>query len=78
MTTKTSPKPNHIPLSAVPETPDERAARSRHEAALIAQGEADFGAGDYYDDDEVEAFLDQLEIDPKTPLPPPRPKTPLK
>ena len=41
MTTKTSPKPNHIPLSGIPETPDERAARSRHEAALIAQGAAD-------------------------------------
>lgn len=78
MPTKTSPKLDYIPLSGIPETPDERTVRLRHEAALIAKGVADFAAGNYYDDDEVEAFLDQVEIDPHTPLPPPRPKTPLK
>jgi len=76
MTTETSPKPSHMPLSGRPETPDERTARSRHEAALIAQGEADFAAGRYYNHDEVEAWLKKLEIDPNTPIPPLTPKSP--
>jgi len=75
MTAKTSPKPDYIPLSGIPETPDERAARIRHEAAIIAKAHADIDAGLGYEFEEVEAFLDQLEIDPNTKLP--QPKTPI-
>jgi len=75
MTTKTSQKPDHPPLSSIPETHDERTARIRREAAIIAKAHADIDAGLGYEFEEVEAFLDQLEIDPNTKLP--QPKTPI-
>jgi len=58
------------------ESPEQRAIRLSHEAALIAQAEADIEAGLGIDGDDLEAWLDQLDIDPNTPLTKPRQKKP--
>jgi predicted transcriptional regulator len=55
------------------ESEDQRIARVRHEATLIAQAEAEIDAGLCYDVDEVEAWLDLLEINPNAELPAPEP-----
>ena len=36
----------------------------------IAKGLADFAAGRWYDEEEVDRYLDALDLDPNTPLPP--------
>jgi predicted transcriptional regulator len=54
------------------ETEEARAARIRREAALIAQAHADIDAGLGIEEEELEAWLDQLEIDENTPLPAPK------
>jgi predicted transcriptional regulator len=51
------------------ESQDQREARIRREAALIAQGEAELQAGLGVEFDAVEAWLDQLESDPDAPIP---------
>jgi predicted transcriptional regulator len=57
--------PNRMPA----ESQDQREARIRREAALIAQGEAELQAGLGVEFDAVEAWLDQLESDPDAPIP---------
>jgi len=74
MTTKTSRKPNHIPRYGIPETPEELTTRLSHEAAVIAQAEAEIAAGLVIDGDDLDAWLDQLDIDPDAPMPQPRPR----
>jgi predicted transcriptional regulator len=54
------------------ETEEARAARIRREAALIAQAHADIDAGLGIEEEELEAWLDQLEIDEDAPLPTPK------
>jgi len=75
MDTRTPPKPDHTPLSSIPHAPDDHAVAHRQRlAALIAQGEAEIAAGLVIDGDDLDAWLDQLDIDPNTPMPEPRPK----
>jgi len=50
----------------------DQTARARHEAAVIAKGHADIDAGNGIEDDDLETWLDQLEHDEATPMPPPR------
>lgn len=54
------------------ETDEERVVREQREAESIARGIADVEAGRYYEEDEIEAWLDQLELDDNAPLPVPR------
>jgi predicted transcriptional regulator len=46
--------------------------RLRREAEEIALGLTEIKAGQYIDDDDLETWLDQLEIDPDAPMPEPR------
>lgn len=54
------------------ETGEQRRARVAHEAELIAQARAELEAGLGIEDDQLEAWLDQLEQDPEAPLPAPQ------
>ena len=54
------------------ETDGERVVREAREAESIARGIADFEAGRYYEEDEIEAWLDQLELNDDAPMPVPR------
>ena len=54
------------------ETTAECAARAQREAALIAKAHADIDAGLGIEDDDVEAWLDDLDRDENTPLPKPK------
>ena len=45
------------------------AERLERERASIARGLAEFAAGECFDDETVEAWLDLLESDPTAPLP---------
>lgn len=55
----------------------ERAAREVREAAIIAQGIAEFKAGYYLLDDEVDAWFEELERNPDAPVPQPPRRAPL-
>jgi hypothetical protein len=58
------------PLAPTPgETSVERAERLRREAAVIARGHADIEAGFGVEDDDLEAWLDRLELDENAPPP---------
>jgi len=72
MTTKTSPKPEHISQSSIPDAQEERAARTRYIAALIAQGEEEIAAGLGIAGDDLESWLNQLDADPNAPMPQPK------
>jgi len=54
------------------ETEEQRRARVAREAELIAEARAELDAGLGIEDDQLEAWLDQLEHDPDAPLPTPR------
>ena len=54
------------------ETAEERGVREAREAESVARGHADFAAGRYYEEDEIEVWLDQLELDDNAPMPVPR------
>lgn len=51
------------------ETPAERAARLRWEAAEIERAEEELAAGLGIDDEALDAWLDELDRDPDTPVP---------
>jgi predicted transcriptional regulator len=55
------------------ETAEQRATRIRREMAIIAEAHAEIDAGLGIEDDDVEAWLDQLDTDEKTPMPVPKP-----
>jgi len=55
-----------------PETDNERLSRIQHEEAIIAKAEADIDAGLGIDDDDLERWLDALDLDENAPLPTPR------
>lgn len=59
-----------MPAPSPTETLEQREARIRREAELIAQGEADYEAGLVYDLEDVLAWLDARETDPNAPEPP--------
>ncbi len=54
------------------ETQEERQARVRQEAAIIAEAEADIDAGFGIEFEDMEAWLDELESSPDAPLPSPK------
>jgi predicted transcriptional regulator len=54
------------------ETSAAREARLRWEAESIARGEAQAAAGLLIEEEDLDAWLDQLEIDPDAPMPLPR------
>ena len=51
------------------ETEAEREARIRYERAVIARAEADIDAGLGIEEDDMEAWLEELERNPDAPLP---------
>jgi hypothetical protein len=55
-----------------PETEADRQARIQREEEIIARAEADIDAGLGIEDDDLEAWLDDLDHDPNAPLPSPR------
>jgi len=62
------PEQNH-PAWPGAETPSARAARLRWEAASLERGLAEAMAGHLIEDEDLEAWLDQLEIEPDAPIP---------
>ena len=59
------------------ETAGERVVREAREAATIARGIAEFKAGLYLTEDELDAWFDQLDRDPDAPMPVPVRRQPL-
>ena len=59
-------------LSAIPEPDDDRQARITRERTVITQAEADIEAAQGIHDDDLEAWLDELDRNPDAPLPSPR------
>ncbi len=53
------------------ETAEQRETRIRREMALVAKAHAEIDAGLGIGDDDVEAWLDQLDIDENAPMPVP-------
>jgi predicted transcriptional regulator len=54
------------------ETAEQREIRIRREMAVIAKAHAEIDAGLGIEDDDVEAWLDQLDIDENAPMPLPK------
>jgi hypothetical protein len=61
----------HIPPAST-ETADQRETRIQRELAIIAKAHAEIDAGLGIDDDDLEAWLDQLDIDENAPFPLPK------
>jgi predicted transcriptional regulator len=57
----------------VPELDSPQAGRNRLEELEISRGLAEIKAGQCIDDDQLEAWLDQLETNPDAPMPTTRP-----
>ena len=55
-----------------PEADADRLTRIAHEEAVIAKAEADIDAGLGIGDEDLEAWLDSLDLDEASPLPSPR------
>ena len=74
----TSRSPQQVPCTALQHTEKfaDQTTRVRHEAAVIAKGHADIRAGNGIEDDDLETWLDQLDHDETTPMPPPRSPAP--
>jgi hypothetical protein len=53
------------------ETAESKVERVKREAEIIAQAHADIDAGLGIGDDELEAWLDELDVNPDAPLPSP-------
>ena len=60
-----------FPPARRPETAEERTARIAREAEIIAKARADLDAGLGIDDDDLEAWLDDLDHDPDMEIPTP-------
>jgi len=54
------------------ETAEQREIRIRREVAIVAKAHAEIDAGLGIEDDDVEAWLDQLDIDENAPMPLPK------
>jgi len=54
------------------ETAEQREIRIRREVAIVAKEHAEIDAGLGIEDDDVEAWLDQLDIDENAPMPFPK------
>jgi predicted transcriptional regulator len=63
--------PEQDGVSAATGQGEARAARLRREAEAVARGHADIERGLGIDDDDLEAWLDQLDRDETAPLPRP-------
>jgi hypothetical protein len=69
MATKIVPQTTEPPQPI--ETAEQRETRIRQEMALITKAHAEIDAGLGIGDDDVEAWLDQLDIDENAPMPVP-------
>jgi predicted transcriptional regulator len=60
------------PARPTAETPSARDARLRWEAASLARGLAEVVAGLLIEDDDLEAWFNQLDVDENAPMPKPK------